>query len=60
MLCYNLPAGQGIIDWEGVMDALGKIDYQGFLSLELTKYKEGEKYAKIAKDYLETIIANAS
>lgn len=58
LLCYNLPAGQGIIDWEGVIDALGKIDYQGFLSLELTKYKEGEKYAKIAKDYLETIIAN--
>lgn len=59
LLCYNLPAGQGIIDWEGVIGALRKINYQGFLSLELTRYKEGKKYAKIAKDYLEKIMANA-
>lgn len=58
LLCYNLPAGQGIIDWEGVIDALRKINYQGFLSLELTRYREGKKYASIAKSYLDMIIAN--
>ena len=59
-LCYNLPPGQGIIDWHGVIRALGKCGYDGFLSLELGQYREPRRYAKEAKEYLERVIQEVS
>jgi len=56
LLCYHLPPGLGIIDWDSVMEALNEVGYDGFLSIELTNYEEPEKYAKFAKEYLEHIL----
>ena len=41
----------GIIDWNGVVRALKEVGYQGFLSFELTGYKEPERYIAEAKNY---------
>jgi sugar phosphate isomerase/epimerase len=54
---YNLPPGQGITDWHGVIEALGESGYDGFLSLELGGYKEPARYAREAKDYLQNVIS---
>ncbi|RLB01360.1 MAG: sugar phosphate isomerase/epimerase, partial [Deltaproteobacteria bacterium] len=56
LLCYNLPPGLGIIDWEEFIETLRDIGYEGFLSIELGQYKEPEKYIKIAKEYLQTLL----
>jgi sugar phosphate isomerase/epimerase len=57
-LDYNLPPGQGITDWHGVVVALEKVGYDGFLSLELGQYREPGRYAAEAKRYLEWILAD--
>lgn len=56
LLCYSLPPGMGIIDWNGVVRALKEVGYQGFLSFELTGYKEPERYIAEAKNYMEEIL----
>lgn len=56
LLCYSLPPGMGIIDWNGVVRTLKEIGYQGFLSFELTGYKEPELYISAAKAYMEKIL----
>lgn len=56
LLCYNLPPGLGIIDWDSVIEALNEVGYDGFLSLELSNYEEPEKYAKFSKEYLKSIL----
>lgn len=57
---YNLPPGQGITDWHGVIAALHSVGYDGFISLELGQYKEPGRYAKEAKEYLERVIREVS
>ena len=56
LLCYSLPPGMGIIDWNDVVRALKAVGYQGFLSFELTGYKEPERYISEAKSYMERIL----
>ena len=56
LLDYNLPAGMGIIDWNTVIKALEDIEYEGFLSIELSNYENPAKYLKFAKEYLESIL----
>lgn len=56
MLCYSLPPGMGIIDWNGVVRALKEVGYEGYLSFELTGYKEPVKYIRQAKAYMENIL----
>lgn len=57
-LDYNLPPGQGITDWHGVVTALQQVGYTGFLSLELGQYREPGRYAAEAKRYLERVLAD--
>jgi sugar phosphate isomerase/epimerase len=52
ILHYNLPPGQGIIDWDEVVKALKDIGYGGFLSFELG-YDENEKWLSEGREYLE-------
>ncbi len=56
LLCYSLPPGMGIIDWNGVVRALKEVGYTGYLSFELTGYKEPEIYISAAKAYMEKIL----
>lgn len=56
VLNINLPAGMGIIDWDEVIKALEDIGYDGFLSFELSMYKNPGRYLKSAKKYLESIL----
>lgn len=60
LFCYNLPPGQGIIDWEGVIAALVAVGYRGFVSLEFTRYADPARYAAAAKAHLEEIIARCT
>jgi sugar phosphate isomerase/epimerase len=53
---YNLPPGQGITDWHGVLNALQLVGYDGFLSLEMGQYKEPARYSREAKEYLQRVI----
>lgn len=56
MLCYSLPPSMGIIDWNGFVRALKEIGYNGFLSFELSGYSEPERYIRIAKEYMESVL----
>lgn len=56
MLCYVLPPGSGIIDWDALVEALQDIGYDGYLSFELARYKNPTKYVKQAKEYLEQVL----
>ena len=40
LLNYGLPPGQGIIDWQGVLQALREVGFDGFLTLELSGFRE--------------------
>lgn len=57
LLMYSLPPGQGVIDWEGVVDALGAVGFNGCLCFELGRYREPEKWIGRARQYLEQVIA---
>lgn len=56
ILNYNLPPGQGIIDWDEVVEALKTIAYKGFLSFELRYPVENERWLNEGKEYLEKIL----
>jgi sugar phosphate isomerase/epimerase len=57
LLDYNLPPGQGITDWHGVVEALQRVGYDGFLSLELGQYLEPERHAGEARRHLQGVLA---
>lgn len=56
MSCYSLPPGMGIIDWNGVVRTLKEVGYDGFLSFELSGYREPIRYVRWAKAYMEEIL----
>jgi sugar phosphate isomerase/epimerase len=60
LACYQLPVGDGILDWDGIVQALGKVGYDGFLSLEIGTYANPGPYAKRSLDYLREVIARNS
>lgn len=49
---YSLPPGEGILDWEGIFDALRGIGYDGFVSFELGGLSDAEKWVGRARAYL--------
>ena len=53
---YGLPPGYGVIDWPDLIDAFYQVGYEGFLTLELTRYMRPEKYIFEAKEYLEGLL----
>jgi len=56
LISNNLPIGQGILDWEEIISVLKNIGYDGFLSLELGKYREAKKYNKESLNYLRNLL----
>jgi len=56
-LYYGLPPGQGIIDWDEVVEALRHIGYNGVLSLELNFPYQNERWLSEGKEYLEKILS---
>ncbi|HHV61450.1 MAG TPA: sugar phosphate isomerase/epimerase [Firmicutes bacterium] len=56
LLSYGLPPGMGIIDWRGVVKALKDVGFNGFLSLELSRY-EDPSYIDEGRRYLERVIS---
>ena len=57
LLNYALPPGQGIIDWDILVEALHDVGFDGFLSFELGRYTDPRRWLKQACEYLEGIIA---
>lgn len=57
ILDYNLPPGQGIIDWDEVVESPKSIGSRGFLSLELRHSTENERWIREGKEYLEMILS---
>jgi sugar phosphate isomerase/epimerase len=54
----HLIPGQGAIDFHSVFDAIHKINYKGFVTVELYPYQENPiEAAKIAYKYLKNIIS---
>lgn len=57
LLNYSLPPGLGIIDWDGVVDALHAVGFDGVLSFELGRYADPRRWLKQGLDYLTGVIA---
>jgi sugar phosphate isomerase/epimerase len=57
LLNYGLPPGQGIIDWRGVLRALRDVGFDGFLTLELSGFRDHLEIAADARAYLERTLA---
>jgi len=55
-LCYTLPPGRGVIDWNGFVRSLKEVGFDGFLSFELGGYRRPVKYVGEAKVYMERIL----
>lgn len=55
-LCYALPPGRGIIDWNGLLRALKDVGYDGFLSFEIGGYANPEPWLREAKQYVEGVM----
>lgn len=53
---YQLPVGQGIIDWNELVRSLKKVGFDGYLSLELAGFDNQYKYAKESIDYIRKIL----
>jgi sugar phosphate isomerase/epimerase len=56
MLCYSMPPGMGIIDWNSFVRALKEVGYNGYLSFELAGYKDPDRYLKQAKEYMMRVL----
>ena len=56
LLCYTLPPGRGVIDWNGFVRSLKEVGFDGFLSFELGGYRRPVKYVGEAKVYMERIL----
>ncbi|MFB9279246.1 sugar phosphate isomerase/epimerase family protein [Cohnella cellulosilytica] len=56
LACYNLPAGDGTIDFEGIVVALKELNYDGFISLEWLNDADAEKNAKRSLAYLRELL----
>jgi sugar phosphate isomerase/epimerase len=56
LVCYSLPPGRGIVDWNGFIRALRSVGYDGFLSIEIADYARPERYLREAKGYLERVM----
>lgn len=56
LLCYNLPVGMGIIDWNGFLTSLKDIGYDGFLSIEMSGFRNPKKYVRLSMEYLKKIL----
>lgn len=53
LACYNLPVGEGIIDWEGVLIALDEIGYEGTLSFDWLNDPDCEEHVAESMEYLD-------
>lgn len=54
--CHQAPVGCGLIDWDAVIRELKKMDFDGFLSLEVANYREPVRWIKFSRDYLRETI----
>lgn len=52
LACYNLPVGAGITYWEGVLEALKEVGYDGYLSFEWLNDADKEEHVRDSIDYL--------
>ena len=59
LLFYGSPAGQGIIDFDGIVAALHAVGYDGFLSFEWSGFDDYIDIAHEAKDYVLKILQKA-
>ncbi len=53
LACYNLPVGNGIIYWEGILEALEEIGYNGYISFEWLNDADKEENAAEALAFLK-------
>lgn len=53
LACYNLPPGQGICDWKGILEALSETGYDGYISFEWLNDADKEENVREALKYLK-------
>lgn len=53
LACYNLPVGAGITYWEGVIEALDEIGYNGYISFEWLNDADKEEHVKESLEYIK-------
>ena len=60
-LNYSLPAGSGILDWPMIFKSLRKVDFDGFVSIELGENcRAPEIHLKKSRDYLREVIKDTN
>jgi sugar phosphate isomerase/epimerase len=55
-LCYQIPPGMGIIDWNSVIRSLKEVGFNGTLSFELGGLKYPKRDILFAKEYMTKIL----
>ena len=60
LVTHQLPLGQGVLDWKEIILALQSVGYDGFLSVELTKYQDPATYLRQSRLYLESVLAEVN
>lgn len=57
LACQQLPVGNGIIDWDGIIRALQQVGFDGFISIELPQMSDPRRYVRESLDYLRAALA---
>lgn len=58
LLNYLVPVGEGIIDWNGVFDALKSIKYSGVISFEYVGFRNYLEVASASKSYVRGLLGH--
>lgn len=53
LACYNLPIGEGIIDWSDLIDGLSEVGYDGYISLEWLNDAQAFEHVQESLAYLK-------
>ncbi len=53
LACYNLPVGAGITYWDGIIEALQEVGYDGYLSFEWLNDADKEEHVRESLEYIK-------
>jgi sugar phosphate isomerase/epimerase len=52
LVVHQLPIGQGLLDWHGIVTELAAVGFDGFLSIELGGYLNPARWLRESREYL--------
>ena len=56
LACYNLPVGDGTIDWEGIIYALKEIGYDGYITFDWLNDSRKDEHVQKSLQYIRDLI----